>query len=165
MSWGKNKDVGAYIKPVRAGAEVDVTAGGSGDATEVNSAWIDRKDFESMEFILSYTATLGAAATLALIANVQDADDASGNGAADVSTSFLSALSSTTLATGDSGGSTETGVYALGVDLTRLKRYVRVQWTPNLSAANTDTAKLSQLAILGGAKYPPANTARTVLRA
>lgn len=165
MSWGMNKDFGAYMKPVRAGAEVDVTAGGSGDATEVNGAWIDTKGFESLEAILSYTATLAATETMTLAANIQDADTIAGANAADVSTQYLSALSATTVATGDSGGSTETGIYSVGVDLTMLRRFVRIQWTPNLSASGTDTAKIGSLYVLGGAKYPPANANRTVLRA
>lgn len=165
MSWGQTKDMGAYIKPVRAGAEVDGTAGSTGDNTEVNGAWIDMKGFESLEFVLSFTATLGSGETLALIANVQDADDINGTGAADVSTDHLSALASTVIATGESGGSTETGIYALGIDTTMCKRFVRVQWTPNLSASGTDTFKIGQLYLQAGAKYPPAHTSRTVLRA
>lgn len=165
MSWGQKKDFGAYMKPVRAGAEVDGTAGSTGDNTEVNGAWIDTRDYESLEFILSYTATLQAGETLALIANVQDADDIDGNGVADVSTSYLSALSSTTIATGESGGSTETGTYSVGIDLTMCKRFVRVQWTPNLSASGTDTFKIAPLYVLGGSKYPQARTDRSTIRA
>lgn len=165
MSWGKGKDLGAYILPKFAAAETDVTAGGAGDNTEVNGAWIDTQGFESLEFLMTYTATLAAAATLSLAANVQDADDISGTGAADVSTDYLSALPATVVSTGATGGSTNKGAYALGIDLTMCKRYVRVQFTPNLSAANTDTAKIGATYLLGGAKYPPANTARTNLRA
>lgn len=165
MSWGQTKDFGAYMKPVRAGAEVDVTAAGSGDATEVDGAWIDTKGYESLEFILSYTATLQADETMTFAANVQDADTIGGSGAADVATTHLSAMAATTVATGDSGGSTETGVHSIGIDLTMCKRFVRVQWTPNLSASGTDTAKIGSLYVLGGAKYPDATTDRTTLRA
>ena len=165
MSWGQTKDMGAYFKPVRAGAEVDGTAASTGDNTEVDGSWIDMQGFEGLEFIWSYTAALGSGETLDMIANVQDADDISGTGAADVSTDYLSALASTTIATGESGGSTETGAYSLGIDTTMCKRYVRVQWTPNLSASGTDTFKIVPLYVQTGAKYPPAHTTRTTLRA
>lgn len=165
MSWGQTKDLGAYIKPIRASAEVDGTAAGTGDNTEVSSAWIDTKGFDGLEFVLSFTAALQATQTLAVIANVQDADEIDGTGAADVSTAFLSALSSTVLATGDTGGSTETGEFQIGIDLTMCKRYVRVQWTPDLSATGTDTFKIGSMYLLTGAKYPPANAARVTLRA
>ena len=165
MSWGRNKDFGAYMLPKRAGAEVDVTAAGTGDATEVNGTWIDTLDYESLEFLADYTATLETGETLSLALNVQDADDINGTGAADVSTDYLSALAATTLATGNSGGSVETGVYAIGIDLTMCKRYVRVQWTPDLSRSGTDTAKIIPMYILGGAKYPQSRTTRSTLRA
>ena len=165
MSWGKTKDLGAYILASLAAASVAVTAGGSGDETEVNGLWLDTKGFESLEVALAFTTTLGAGETLSFAANMQDADDASGTGAADVSTNHLSALASTVFATGGAGGSTEVGAAQVGVDLTMLKRFVRIQFTPDLSAANTDTAEVNAAYILGGAKYPPANAARVNLRA
>lgn len=165
MSWGMRKDLGAYIKPVYAGAEVDGTAASTGDNTEVNGAWIDRQGFESMDFLLAYTATLQQSQTLAVIANVQDADNINGGGAADVAVTKLTALSSVTLATGDSGGAIKKGCYQIGIDLTMCKRYVRVQWTPNLSASGTDTFKIQQAYLLTGSKYAPATTARSNIRA
>lgn len=169
MSWGKTKDFGAYMLPKRAGAEVDMTAAGSGDNTEVDGAWIDTRDYESLEFILSFTATLETDETLKLVAlNVQDATDINGSDAADVSSDYLgtiAAATAKTLATGNSGGSVETGEYAVGIDLTMCKRYVRVQWTPDLSRGGTDTAKVIPLYVLGGAKYPQSRTTRTTIRA
>ncbi len=164
MSWGQTKDMGAYMAPEHAGVAVSVTAGGAGDATEVNGAWIDTKEFESMEVLFDYTATLAEGETLSLAANIQDADDIAGTGAADVSTEYLTAMAATVVATGDSAGSTETGVYGMGVDLTMCKRYVRVQWTPDMSAGSTDTAEVKAVYVKGGSKYPP-NANRTVIRA
>ncbi len=165
MSWGKTKDFGAYMTPEYCGPSVAVTAAGSGDATEVNGAWIDTQGHESLEWIAYYTATLGDGETLSFAMNVQDADDAAGTGAADVSTDYLSALAATVAATGDSAGSTETGAFAVGVDLTMCKRYVRVQWTPDMSAGGTDTAAIIPGYVLGGSKYPAARASRKTIRA
>ncbi len=155
MSWGQTKDMGAYMAPEHAGVAVSVTAGGAGDATEVNGAWIDTKEFESMEVLFDYTATLAEGETLSLAANIQDADDIAGTGAADVSTEYLTAMAATVVATGDSAGSTETGVYGMGVDLTKYRRYVRCQVTPDLSATATDTANLQGIAVFGGGQVLP----------
>lgn len=160
MSWGKQKDAGAWYKPVHARAEVDVTAGGSGDATEAAGVWIDRKGFDSLDVILSFTATLGDDETITFAANLQDANDDQGDGAGDYGAAYAATLA----ATGDSGGSTETGVVQLGFDLTMAKRYVRIQFTPDMSAANTDTSKVTPLYVLSGAKDTPANPARVNLR-
>lgn len=165
MNWGDKHDAGARFKTVFAAAEVDVTAAGTGDATEFNGALIDRKGFYSLDVALAFTAALQADETLSFIANFQDADELDGSGVADVSTDYAEALTSTLAATGDSGGSTETGSIQFGVDLTMFRRYVRVQITPDLSASGTDTAKISSLYILGGADKAPASADRVNLRA
>lgn len=160
MSWGKQKDAGAWYKPVYSRAAVAVTAGGTGDATEADGGWIDRQGFDSLDAVIAFTTALAADQTLTIAANFQDADTIGGSGAAD----FGEAHAATVYATGDSGGSTETGVAQIGIDLTMARRYVRIQFTPNLSRANTDTANLQQTYILAGAKDVPANPARVNLR-
>jgi len=161
MSWGKTKDAGAWFKALFAKAETDVTAGGSGDNSEVTCAWIDRKGFQSLEALIAYTATLAGDATLSFKANLQHSDEANGSNPED----FGAAYPVTVQATGDSGGSTETGVLQLGFDLTMAKRYVCLQFTPDLSAANTDTAKVTPVYVLGGSVAAPANSSRANLRA
>lgn len=132
-------------------AGVDVTAGGSGDATEVNCAWIDRRGFASLKAVVTFTTTLAAAATLTFAANLQDASDGSGTGAAD----FGTALPATVVATGPGGGGTVTGVVELDFDVTGADRYCRLQVTPNLSAANTDVLEFGVTYILAGATDNP----------
>jgi len=161
MSWGKTKDAGAWFKALFAKAETAVTAGGTGDNTEVTCAWIDRKGFQSLEALIAYTATLAGDATLSIKANLQHSDDPNGSNAEDYGTAYPV----TVQATGDSGGSTETGVVQLGFDLTMAKRYVSLQFTPDLSRANTDTAKVVPTYVLGGGIDAPANAARANLRA
>jgi len=144
-------DSGAGLAVRYANVGTTATAGGSGDATEVDGAWIDRQGFNSITVAIPYTATLAEDETLSVAANLQDASDSSGTGAAD----FGTALAATVQATGDTGGSTETGAVKLTFDLTEADRYVRIQFTPDLSAANTDTAKLAAAYVLGGAVELP----------
>jgi len=144
-------DIGALLAARYASAGVDVTAAGSGDATEVDGAWIDRRNYTSMKAVIVYTTTLQSGETLSVAANLQDASDSSGTGAAD----FGDALTSTVQATGESGGSTETGVVELDFDLSAADRYVRLQFTPDLSASGTDTAELAAVYIIGGSNENP----------
>ena len=137
-------------------AGIDVTAGGSGDATEVSGAWVDRRGFSSVKAVITYTTTLAAAATLTFAANLQDASDGSGTGAAD----FGDALAATTFATGPGGGGTVTGVVELDFSLYAADRFVRLQATPNLSAANTDVCEFGITYILAGATDNPVSGTR-----
>jgi hypothetical protein len=132
-------------------AGVDVTAAGAGDNVEVDGAWIDRSGLLSGKAVVVYTATLAQGETLSIAANAQDADDSSGTGAAD----YGAALTSTVVATGDTGGSTETGVVELDFDLMGARGFLRLQFTPDLSASGTDTAELAAVWILGGADEQP----------
>lgn len=144
-------NVGALLAARYAAAGVDATAGGTGDNTEVNGAWIDRRGFNSLKVVIPYTATLAEDATLSIAANLQDASASDGTGAAD----YGDALASTVQATGDAGGSTETGVVELDFDVSGCDRYVRIQFTPNLSAANTDVAEMGAVYVLAGSTDNP----------
>lgn len=131
------------------------TAGGTGDATEVDGAYIDRQGFDSLKVIIAYKATLAEAKTLSIAANLQDATSSVGAGVAD----YGDAMASAVVATGDTGGSTETGVVELDFDISGANQYVRVQYTPNLNASATDTATLAAVYILGGAQVQPVTAA------
>ncbi len=144
-------NIGSEIA-ARAGGSVSAVAGGSGDATEVSSAWFERTDMESLVFFIYYKATLAQDETLTLTANVQTASDSSGTGAAD----FGDALASAVVATGPSGGGTVEGVSRIDVNLQKSTAgaYVRGQFTPDLSAANTDTAILAGVFVVNGEPIP-----------
>jgi hypothetical protein len=144
-------DLAAVMDPAYGAANTAVTAGGAGDNTEVDGAYIDVTDAEGITFLIGFTATLGASETLQIAANAQDADDSSGTNVAD----FGDAISATTVATGPSGGGTVTGVAIAHFDAAAAKEFMRLQFTPNLSRANTDTAALSVTAVRGGAKIVP----------
>ncbi|MHC1792124.1 hypothetical protein [Solidesulfovibrio sp.] len=131
------------------------TAGGTGDATEVDGAYIDRQGFSSLKVLIGYKATLAATKTLAVAANLQDASSSAGAGVADYGDTMASAV----VATGATGGSTETGVVELDFDVSGAGRYVRVQYTPDMSATGIDTATLAAVYVLGGAQVQPVSNA------
>ncbi|MEM7211423.1 MAG: hypothetical protein AAF479_05915 [Pseudomonadota bacterium] len=123
----------------------DVAAGGSGDGVEVNSAWIAKGSSLGMAFAVPFTATLAEGETLSISGNLQDATDDAGAGAAD----FGTAVAATVVATGGTGGTTETGVALFDFDLGPARSHARLQFTPDLSAANTDTAEVHAVALIG----------------
>lgn len=143
-------DIGARLAARHANAGTDVTAGGAGDGVEVDCAYVDRRGFASMKAVIVYTATLSAGETLSIAANLQDDADGVGVGA-----DYGTALANTVVATGGAGGSTETGVVELDVDLRGAKQFTRLQFTPDLSAANTDTAEIAAVYVLGGSADDP----------
>lgn len=150
---------GAFCRTAFAAINKTATAGSTGDATEVNCEYVDRKQsdhgpFMSMKVIITYTTTLAAAATLTFAGNMQDATSAGGAGVAD----YGNAFTATTIATGPSGGGTVTGTVEIDVDLSAAREFVRAQLTPNLSAANTDTLEWSATYVLFGSPRQPVSS-------
>ena len=144
------KDIGARLRTFNGGI-ANATAGGSGDNTELDGVWVDRSAYESAKLVLHYRATLAANATLTIAANAQDASSSGGAGAAD----FGTAMPVTTVATGPAGGGTVSGTVELDFNLDTAKQFVRAQFTPNLSAANTDTCTVTAVWVFGGARRQP----------
>ncbi len=150
---------GAYCRSERGTGNNAATAGGSGDATAVNGAWIDRKGSKgvaaSMKVIVNYTTTLAQGATLSFTGKIQDATSIGGANSAD----YGNALASTVIATGPTGGGTIAGTFELDVDLGSAHEFVRAVLTPDLSAANTDTAAWNVTYLLFGDAHQPATKA------
>lgn len=146
-----NVDNIGELLTARFAAIDSATAAGTGDATEVNGAYIDRQGFSSLKVVIAYTTTLAATKTLSVAANLQDATSNAGAGVAD----YGDAMASAVVATGPTGGGTVTGVIELDFDVSGADQYVRVQYTPDLSATSTDTATLSAVYVLGGAQVQP----------
>lgn len=144
-------DVGACLKAAFGGA-ASATAGGSGDNTEVDGAWVDTRGYGSLKVVIGYTAALGATETLSIAANLQDASEDNQGDADDVTGT---AYAATEVAVGGAGGSTETGVVEMDFDVDSTKRWVRVQFTPDLSASGADTAIVSAVYVLGGSDENP----------
>lgn len=154
MSTPEIENIGGKIAVRRAAANTAATAGGSGDAAAVTGVIIDRAALgwpQSAVFAIPFTATLGQGETLSIAATVQSSDDSGLSGPATNAT-----LASTVAATGPSGGGTVTGTVEVDVNLSGAGRYVRGNFTPDLSRANTDTAALSAVFAFGGAIRLPA---------
>lgn len=148
------RSIGDLIAVRRAAANTAATAGGSGDNTEVAGVILDRAALgfpQSAVVAIPFTATLAAGATLAIAWDIDEGNN-SGLSDAEVLTSATAAV----VATGPSGGGTVTGTFEANVSLAGAGRYVRLNFTPNLSAANTDTAALSAVIVFGGADRLPA---------
>lgn len=146
---------GAYCRSERGTGNNAATAGGAGDATEVSAAWVSRASDTgiagSMKVIVNYTTTLAEDATLTFAGNMQDATAIGGTGSADYGDAFAAEV----VATGGSGGSTVTGTFEFDVDLGGAREFVRAQLTPDLSAANTDTAAWSVSYVFFGDQRQP----------
>lgn len=151
MNISQQRDIGAYIEGKSALLGSQVVAGAGGDGLEQDGYWNDRSRRLSGVLMITFTAVLAEDATLSIGANLQDASDSAGTGAAD----FGDAIASAVVATGGSGGSTEIGTVELDVDLSGADAFVRGQITPTLSAASIDTVDISAVLVLsGGDEYP-----------
>ena len=156
QTFGSSRDGGAFNFLALADIHNSVAGAGT-DNAEQNGAFVDRKDYTSVDVYLAFTATLAAAATLTLVANLQDSADGS-NGIADFTLGGKS-VPSTVIATGPGGGGTVTGLVYLGRwDLTMAKRFVRVQFTTDLSASGTDTASVAAFYSFNGGRELPIQT-------
>ena len=139
------RDIGANILTKFAGYGV-ATAGGTGDATEVDGTTIDMTTFtnrpESIAYVVTARAVLADTKSLTVTANLQESSD--GSTWVDV------AAGAVILTLTSDGGSTEVGTGMLKVDLTHSLRYTRIQVTPDLDATGTDTCTWMCTAVAGG---------------
>lgn len=147
------RNIGALISVLRATANVAATAGGSGDDTLVTGVILDRGAIgfpQSGVLAIPFSAALGEDETLEIGYAVQtgNADNLS-----DAET--LHSGAKAVVAVGPTGGGTVTGTFRVDVPLGGAGRYVRANFTPDLSRANTDTAALSAVMVLGGADRLP----------
>ena len=146
------KDVAAILLPLHAFDQTDVAAGGAGDNAQIVGSSIDLLSLathaQSVAFVVPAEATLGQDETLTVTADIQQSADGS-------TWSELVASQTILTLTGGTGGSTEKSAAKIGADLTKGDRYVRVRVTPDLSRANTDTAKVMGAAVFGGLQELP----------
>jgi hypothetical protein len=147
ISTALGRDDAALMTPVYCKAEYDLTAGAGSDNAEQTGAALDLRDnfgtrrFQSGTAVIAATATLAAAATLTVTAIWEHSDD--GSAWAEIGTD-----ETVLTLTGPTGGGTVTGAGVLGINLAEAKRHVRVKFTPDLSAAGTDTAKVATAYVL-----------------
>jgi hypothetical protein len=144
------RSIGDKITPRRATAVVQQTAGATAAITGLT---IDRAAIgwpESAVVAIPFSATLGAANTASLAYTFQSSQaDNMGSPATIV------AAEAAVVATGGGGGTTESGMIEVNVSLRGAGRYVRLNITPTLSAANTDTVRVVGSVIFGGANRLP----------
>jgi hypothetical protein len=118
-----------------------MTAGGTGDNTLITSDSTETfLGFNSVKIAVGAKATLASGATLKIVkANLET----SANGSDWTLVSTIA--EDVTLGTGASGGSTNAHLtpFEFDVDRSKLNAKLRVLITPDLSAANTDTAIIS----------------------
>lgn len=145
------KDVAALGQLVRLSAPSAATAGGTGDATTVTGLTIDRFALgggsmaQDAAVGVIYEATLASGATIRFGYAIQDSAD--GSTWADYQTATYSAA----VATGPNGGGAVGGVFDIGsVNLTSARRYVRLNYNPDLSAGGTDTAVARAVGFFAG---------------
>lgn len=156
---------GAYSRTELQAINKAATAGGAGDATAIDGDYIDRKGNNgialSAKLVVAFTAALAGGETLSIAAKFQDATDGAGSGVADIG----DALASTVVATGASGGSTETGTVEMDIDLGSAREFIRSVVTPDLSAGGTDTCNITAVLVLYGDGRQPASKALASVRA
>ncbi len=151
-------DLKSRITPVACGASM-ATAAGTGDATAVTGATINRKPlggtgYDACVLALGYKTTLGSAETLKYQVEVQEADESSTVGTAGSFGTATVLQASTTQETGVKTGAV--GVLVIeDTGFKSRKQYVRYNFTPDLSASGTDTAVSELTAVLGGADRGP----------
>jgi hypothetical protein len=148
MSFTRSHQIGAFIKPQHASDNSSATAGGTGDNTQVVGQIIDRTLIAyplSAQLLLAYKAVLAQAATLSMAWKIEHGDASNLSDAA-----ILQQDTTAVIETGGAGGSTNRGVFTKNIDLASAKRYVRISYTPDLSAANTDTFEGNAQLVFGG---------------
>lgn len=138
-------DIGAYLQAGIACQHTAAVAAGSGDNAYIVGQQFDLQSFAvrpvSALLIASFEAVLAQDETLTLKSKVEhDTDVAWGT----VETYAYDGAESTgeVVATGDTGGSTELGVYTRAIDLSGVNRYFRFSVHQDLSASGTDTNQL-----------------------
>lgn len=151
-----NLDIGAHETPIFSSHAVTGLAGGSGDNVESNGAFhVPPNSSQSFAVHVQFTTTLDEDETLTVALNAQDATDDSGTGVADFQDD--NSVAPTVVATGGSGGSTETGVFKARFQEIRAHRgFLRIQTTGDLSRGATDTFSYSVQLVYGGMDTLPA---------
>ncbi len=133
-----------------------LTAGGAGDDTLVDGLTIDREAIgqgsmpDSALFGVLYEATLAATKTLSIAYDIQTSPDGTNW------TDYQSGAAAI-LATGPTGGATIKGSFNIQVNLRSAQRYVRLNYTPDLSNTATDTAYCDGVGFFAGFDRLPAS--------
>ena len=147
------KDIGSLVTARVASAFAASTAGGAGNAAAVTGPTLQRSLIgmpRSAALVLAFTATLAAGKTLSLGAvSIQDSADG-------VSFApYQLFVDPGIVATGPANGGTMAAEVTLKAALSGARDYVRVVFTPTLSATATDTATVLALLLFAGFSLLP----------
>ena len=154
-------DIGSVVDGALSHTEVSVTAGGGGDGVAAVGQAIDRLPpgsgpHDSCAFLVAAEAVLGDGETLtfgAILVQTAVGDDTGPTGAwvaLDNTGNPGNVRTEDLTLTGGSGGTTERGVLQVNANLQPAERYVRLSFTPDLSAGGVDTAAISAVAAMSG---------------
>jgi hypothetical protein len=136
--------------PENASAPTVITAAGTGDNTAVTGQTIDTyasgQRGESGVLIIGAHCKLTATKVLTVAAELQESADGSAWDTAEA----LYAATTVVSGTGQQFDEKETHVKLKG-----RKRYIRFNFTPNLTAGATDTADIVALFVMGGCRRTP----------
>lgn len=155
------RDVANYLTTPATGVSGGtLTAAGAGDNSAIAGADVNREDFLSGLFLVVCRATLTATKKLSVVGTLQDAPD-NGSGAAGTYADVAAALQPSGVAGGaigsivSAGGGTVTTVFRHPVNLSSLRKFVRLNVTPDLDAGATDTAQVLVCFVGGGSVVSP----------
>lgn len=160
-------DGGAYNRTAFCAINKSATAQSTGDGTEVDCAWIDRKHptsggfAQSAKLVFAYTTTLTKDKSLKFGVQLQDAPaDSAGAVVSDSAADYGDAVASTAVETSDaSPNETITGTAEVDINLVGAKQFFRAQVTPDLDASSSDTVEWSLIAVLYGDSRNPSTKA------
>lgn len=154
MSFVESRNIAALITNRMASPQASALAGGAGNNVAVPGIIIQRSLIglpNSAAISVLFEAVLAATDTLSL-SNVIVQDSADGITFAN----FGVASNPGIVATGPGGGGTVRGQATIAVELDGARDYIQVDFTPVLSAASIDTAKLVAVMTFGGPDRLPA---------
>lgn len=154
MNVAQMHNIGALFT-ARAAGGGRLVAGGAGDNTAVVGSYVARPQMAlSAKLVITARAVLAAAATLTVDDVLIETASSSG-GAGNATFRAINNTASTLTLTGPGGGGTVLSVLEIDVDLGDALEYVRATYTPDLSAANTDTAEVTATWNFGGLMEVP----------
>jgi len=145
------KDFGSYLAAVPGFSDGAAVAAGTGDATAKAGAIIDNLALDhpmSGLIVIPWDCDLTDTKTLSLSVKIEHGDDIALGDAADYT--FGGSVVDLGIVVTSDGGGVEAGVSVVPVDLSGIKRYWRVEITPDLSASGTDTLTFAACVVLGG---------------
>lgn len=148
MNLAQKHNAGAYLKSFAAVDPTTITAGGATDNVEQHGIVIDRNDIKELALSAIFSAlvkTTGVSGGDTASVTITPKDSADGV--------TFAALGDATV---DSFDANSTFTVQANVKLAGAKRFLRFDYTINLSAASVDTAQIGATVLMGPFQASPA---------